>query len=823
MKKKIPIKAVSVIMAASMMLSFAACNKKGGGSGSGGSSSGIGGTDQKSRSGQKITADTPWYDSKILNIDTGIDKSKPVEYTSSSLAGTDDEKIVVLTTGYYKMPSLSDDEWEKFDFSAYAIDKITVVDRNTNKTINDIDLKDILDSNDYVENATYTDGKINVKISSYNEKTYEQVIKNLTIDPDTGKVTDTKETDSSESNIERVFTVGDYQVETEMVWDNESWYKLYIVSPDGSRKTIELKENGKDYYDIPVVLGNGDNKALVPMSVNGGYIFFDLDLKEGKATLADDKDYSWLNLDMCYSPFTGSDGYVYFTSPVGISKIDFEKKKMELVFDYSWCGVNRSILTYLEIAEMTEDKFILSGEQYKNSSYASDDDSEFFIIEFTKAATNPHAGKTILELYSPYGYTQDKIADAILKFNDTNSEYFIEVSDRYYTSDDTDYSNVESQDDYEDINLKSDAKLSNQLSMDILNGEGPDILMNVSSYGQLNSDNYLKDLTPYIGTLSSDKYFTNVIDAAKADGKLYNLPICFTVRGIHTDAKYAGASGVGFTTDEYEEFLQKTLNGKDVIPSGQAYYFAELFNAMSDKFIVNGKVDFSSPEFEKLAEFVKDNVREKAQSWNEYDDAVTDASYGVGLAVKGDRGLEYEGPAIYSDCYGMSTYLTETVQLQGGTAILGLPSADGRGPILEPYISVAISAQANNADACGEFVKLLLSDDLQLDFAMRDNFVISREAFREAGKAAVEYYNGDGLERYFGYDDAQKNHYKFSDTDIDNMENIILSCSKMNSKDSAINIILIEEMPAYFSGQKDLKSVVAIAQDRVQKVIDERG
>ena len=44
----------------------------------------------------------------------------------------------------------------------------------------------------------------------------------------------------------------------------------------------------------------------------------------------------------------------------------------------------------------------------------------------------------------------------------------------------------------------------------------------------------------------------------------------------------------------------------------------------------------------------------------------------------------------------------------------------------------------------------------------------------------------------------------------------------MKAEDSAISIILIEEMPAYFTGQKDLNSVIAIAQDRVQKVLNER-
>lgn len=44
----------------------------------------------------------------------------------------------------------------------------------------------------------------------------------------------------------------------------------------------------------------------------------------------------------------------------------------------------------------------------------------------------------------------------------------------------------------------------------------------------------------------------------------------------------------------------------------------------------------------------------------------------------------------------------------------------------------------------------------------------------------------------------------------------------MNTQDASINVVLVEEMPAYFSGQKELDEVVKIAQDRVQKVLDER-
>ena len=54
------------------------------------------------------------------------------------------------------------------------------------------------------------------------------------------------------------------------------------------------------------------------------------------------------------------------------------------------------------------------------------------------------------------------------------------------------------------------------------------------------------------------------------------------------------------------------------------------------------------------------------------------------------------------------------------------------------------------------------------------------------------------------------------------MEQLLLSCSKTDTSDAAINIILAEEMPAYFLGQKKLDAVVKIAQDRAQKVLDER-
>ena len=834
--KRLPIRVMSAAMVASLMLSAAACNKGSGATGDGGlggllgGGSGSGGVavTNQSRSGVKISADSPWFDVKELNVNTKADPSRPVEYSTRRLGGIDKDKMLIITSGSYKMDDVSDAMLKdaNFNYADYVFNFIDVIDRATGDSIKTIDLSEVLDGEDYLDGAELSDGKIICHVTSFDMNTYESISKTIELDANTGAVLDSHKDDISADSYENTFKVGDYVIQTEYEWsETGSGYKLHLSSPDGSKNVVTLGDNNSSIYDIRLIIGIDENTALIPASAEDGWKFFELDLKSGTSKELDSKDYEWMNMDDVYSPYTNKAGETFFTSPTGVCKVNLKDRVIEKLFDFSWCDINRNKLAYLEIADITDDTLILSGEIYNPDPYNPLSQSDFVMYEFTKAATNPHAGKTILELYQNWGYTQDKIGDAIVKFNQTNSEYFIEVTDRYKE----DYSqsafdDMKNDDDYENANLDVQQKLSNQLAMDILNGEGPDILMNVGEYGQLNNSNYLVDLTTYIGELDSNKYFTNVIDASKVDGKLYNLPICFGIDGIQTDTKYAGASGVGFTTEEYEKFLKETLNGKDVITSGQAVYFAKLFNTMSDKFIVNGKADFSGPEFAAIAEYVKNNVSPNAMNWDEMYNDEENAYYAVGVGAtvfKGDSYLPDQYDAVYSTCYGMSYYLSTMVQTKGGTGIYGLPSADGRGPAVESNLSVAVSAQSVNADACGEFVKMLLSDDVQLEFAKKDNFVLSREAFRQGAELAIEYFNGEGYDYYFGSD--TKNRFKFTEEHIDSMENIISSCSRINSADADINIILIEEMPAYFSGQKDLDSVIAIAQDRIQKVLGERG
>lgn len=825
--KKLPLKVMSVALVCAIAFSAAACDKKKNNGGDEGSGAGM---QETSRRGQKITDDSPWYESTSATFSPEYDKSKKAQYLFSDLIGADEKYVVVRSSGNYELPA--DFNWANYSSKDVEISILTVVDRATMKSVSSVDLTKYYGKSSYMNGLSYSDGKIKAVISDYDSVNDQATNKEYTIDPATGKEVESKLLDLNITSG-KDYKIGDYKITAVQNWESEQYYTLTISSSDGNTVSAEVRKAGKNTYDLPAIIPLEDGKALVPAIVENDRCFFELDLKTGSLTEKDAKEYEWLNTDFLFSSIIGRDGMAYYSSPVGIAKIDTKNRKTEQVFSFSWCGENRSILSNLTVGDITEDSILLCGTAGYGQAYTNSSVNDFTIMQLTKAAKNPNAGKTVMELYVPDGYVNEKIADAINKFNTTNSDYFIEVSGRYTNNGAYNYNGqFTNEDEVETANLNGDAKVGTKLAIDLINGEGPDLLMNVANFGQLNSSNYLVDLSKYTGNLDNEKYFANIAEASKTDGKLYQLILCYGIQGIQTDSKYAGASGVGFTTEEYKKFLSNELNGKDVITSGQAIYFTRLFNAMRDKFIAGGKADFSGPEFAELAKFVKENVQERARNWNdpsgEYpvaDGPVYGGGVGV-LAFKGDRLLAEGQKGFFTTCYGIGSYLYGITELKGGTAFLGIPSADGRGPQFVPHVSIAISAQAVNADACGEFVKLLLSEEIQESLALNDEFVLSRTAYRKIAQTAVDFYNNEGRGNIYSENDVKNNPNSvitFSKEHIDGLEKIISSCSGSNAGDASINLILIEEMPAYFLGQKDLESVIAIAQDRVQKVLSERG
>ncbi len=796
-------KVAAAALAASVLLSMAACNKK----------------KEGSHSGQKITSNTPWYDVTSYDVDTGLDPAKEVDSCYTQLCGVDEDYIIVQTQGNYKRPD--DFDSRKDDYSAYQLSTLSILDRNSKNTLKVIDTYKFFDTNDYIESVSYLKGKLCLTINGFDTTTMSMTRKKVTLDVKTQEITDSVDIGVSNASSIGTYNVGGYIVDAQSDWSgDEGKFSLNITTPEGESKTIDVTDGTNKVDYIENVIPLSDKKALVSVYVSGsaGMKYLELDLDTLKLTSPDKDQYDWLGMLNVYGMRGASDGNIYVKTSEGISQVDFNKKAEEQKVNFSWCDREKNLFNYLQVADVKDGTYLLCGEEYSSQPYGYNFFSgtgKFNIVELKPAAKNPHEGKTILELYSSYGYLSDEMSKGVLKFNQTNTEYFIEVTDRYSSEVTYDYGNINNSDDSANASLNYMSSLSSKLAMDIMNGDGPDMLVNIDNHNQLKNDNYLADLSSLVSGMSKDKYFTNVLDILKVNGKLYNIPLSFGIDGIQTDPKYAPTTGTGFTADEYSKFVKEVLNGKDVIINGQAQYFGSLFGNMTNEFIKDGKADFSGPEFAAIAEYVKNNVPEKST-----EDYNTESS----VIIDGMTRPEVE-KAVYGSVSSYYDYISNIENTNGCTDILGLPSNDGRGPTIFASDSISVSAQSKYKDACIEFIKVLISDDTQKELAAKGSFVLNRDAFHAVGKEAADYFNSINIAfpyGYYGEGEMPKNRVTFSEDHIKALEKTIESCSSFNSQDPAITLILVEEMPAYFSGQKSLDAVIKVAQDRVQKVLDER-
>ena len=66
-------------------------------------------------------------------------------------------------------------------------------------------------------------------------------------------------------------------------------------------------------------------------------------------------------------------------------------------------------------------------------------------------------------------------------------------------------------------------------------------------------------------------------------------------------------------------------------------------------------------------------------------------------------------------------------------------------------------------------------------------------------------------------------HYTFTESDIDKYIALLSEPDFSNCSDGNINMIIFEEAPAYFEGQKSFEEVAQTINNRAQLVLDEQN
>lgn len=313
-------------------------------------------------------------------------------------------------------------------------------------------------------------------------------------------------------------------------------------------------------------------------------------------------------------------------------------------------------------------------------------------------------------------------------------------------------------------------------------GNGPDILFMGSSTDRENLFNRVipdegicVDLMPYIEAdkdLSTEDFVQPVFSAMMSEGQMFELIPCFSVNSMVSS---------GSLEDRIDGWnIHTAIDLNKNLPEGYALFSAsdrrilldQLCMLASVRYIdkVNARCSFEDGEFALWLELCKDAVLYSHE---------TDLGYLVQPGA-----MSYMVPGIAQEAWA------------GDYSYLGIPVEDGALSFFSSAVGgFSILQSSNNKDFAWEFLKILLSEDLQHSFSLFGCPVIQKSLEAQLVK------------------DVEDEYREYDTEDMDNFLALVNTGRGM-AKGSVISDIIREEAEKYFSGQVELKSAVSAIQSR---------
>lgn len=463
-----------------------------------------------------------------------------------------------------------------------------------------------------------------------------------------------------------------------------------------------------------------------------------------------------------------------------VSALNTETMAFEQVYDVSHCNINRYTFerTGNGVLSYSNETLVMAEGEYSI-------DCPLMITVINQCEGNPYQGRTLLTAASIGQYCTYEEAELVYRFNRDQEDVYIIIDDSYVSSELTEQFSS----DYMSY-ISGISEITSQLAIDLISGEGPDIIFDGYNYAELNNTDCLIDIMPYIedgGFMDSSTYYSNVFSLASNNNQLFQVPLNINIVGLYSAFTASSEMpNAGFTFDEYELYIDDVYNGYDPlnVRRNQVDYFTLCFNAMDDLFINDGVIDLDNDAFYALVDYCSRNAFDLKSS----------EDVGSGEMFYYDR-------TLFTNDYGLLNY------------IYGIPSYDGRGVQLSCTNSVGVSASCSNPDMAIEFIYYSLSTSTQTDL-----FGLNSVIRDVAQNASYDYV--DELNRING--DMQYT-YEYADMQMDIFAEVIQNASGFYSSDSDVTSIIYEEMPAYFCGDKTIEEIIPIIEDRIQTVLGERG
>lgn len=503
----------------------------------------------------------------------------------------------------------------------------------------------------------------------------------------------------------------------------------------------------------------------------------------------------------------------YLITEGEITKVDLlDLSKNQVVF--SWNDTDYDSARILDTKASSDQEFYFIEESGNAESEENDDPGvELKLLRAVRAEKNPNAGKKIILVGA---FEQDvNIRRHVIRYNlDPDSSCRVELY--YYSLNDVSASS----------GLDMEKRVAEKMSLDLLSGNGPDILMNASWLSRFNSDEVLVDLNTLIDStddmgLDRNEYLDSVFRASEQDGKLYHLPLTFYVRGWAANRELLGDAS-SYTYTQFVDACEKLPEDVSVFTESPYNDLLSLLPVSEFVDYEKGQVHFEDAEFKKLLELVR-----KYGSPRTHEQLAKDME--EERNIRPDSGVLFRENMLaftLESFVDLFSYARAKERLGEKGVFCGIPSRSGGSMMARVSISMAISASSRNQKEAWEFLRFMVSDEQQeiMTESLNCNFIpVSRKALDLQNEKWMEF-NRERIENYVPdprYPDEKP--LEITEETLSEYMKILESIRLVSSSDPEVMSIVMEEAAGYFTDQRSLDEVCRTISNRAKTIVQERG
>lgn len=567
--------------------------------------------------------------------------------------------------------------------------------------------------------------------------------------------------------------------------------EVIIFNAEG-KETARVSVPGMDW--LSNVFASAGGRVFAKGYLNGkGFCVVEIDPKKGEAG----ESFTLPGEDQNFNVMAGGGYDLFLWNNAIVAGYNFGDADYTELLNFVDSDIDTANIRLFSAVD--EGRFLMlkyNTENWKSEMYA-----------LTKVAPEDVKEKQVIT-FGVLGMNDSELIGQVIRFNKSNDQYRVTFKD---------YSKYSSE-------ANPEGGIT-ELNNDIAAGTAPDVIrvdnnmMPVYSYIR---KGVFEDLYTWLDQdpeMKREDFLTNVLDAHSVDGKLYQIPVTFTIATMFGKTSVVG-DRFSWTIDELKEVAKQYPDSQTIelvtrndLLAVCAMYFG---GAYLDYYA--GTCSFDSEEFIGLLEWA-------ASFPAEVDYASLDEDY---WANESKRYRENE-TLLYVGSISSFDDFQQIKNYQFGEAIspVGFPVSEGVGSVIAGNNCMAMSAKSGNKEGVWEFIKYFLTKEYQSNDDIWE-LPVRNDALEELAKSAMEpaYYldeNGNKVEyeQTANVNGVEIKIKPITEQEMDRYLEFIRSVDRTMFYNQDLVKIITEESQSFFAGQKSAKDAADIIQSKASIYMSE--